>query len=127
MGRTILGPTENIKKIGRADLTEYINTHYKGPRFGNVIKIYKGLFIAFGVSYHNLFLNLVIAGSGGVPHDQLVKLANDHFGKMGFKYDKSEIPDLPAPCRYTGSEIKVREDSLPLAHVSKMTYFLQID
>ncbi|RXM36688.1 Mitochondrial-processing peptidase subunit beta [Acipenser ruthenus] len=32
LGRTILGPTENIKSINRNDLVEYITTHYKGPR-----------------------------------------------------------------------------------------------
>uniref|UniRef100_A0A8C1IT28 Peptidase (mitochondrial processing) beta n=1 Tax=Cyprinus carpio TaxID=7962 RepID=A0A8C1IT28_CYPCA len=32
LGRTILGPTENIKTINRGDLVEYITTHYKGPR-----------------------------------------------------------------------------------------------
>ena len=48
----------------------------------------------------------------------MVKFAEEHFGKIGHKYTKSEIPDFPAPCRYTGSEIKVREDSLPLAHIA---------
>jgi processing peptidase subunit beta len=93
LGRTILGPTENIKKIGQSDLVQYIESHYKGPRF-------------------------VIAGAGGVPHDQMVKFANEHFGKISTKYTKSEIPDLPKPCRYTGSEIRVRDDSLPLAHIA---------
>ena len=32
LGRTILGPTENIESIQRTDLVEYINTHYKAPR-----------------------------------------------------------------------------------------------
>ncbi|MGH0127861.1 UNVERIFIED_CONTAM: hypothetical protein FKN15_032530 [Acipenser sinensis] len=32
LGRTILGPTENIKSINHKDLVEYITTHYKGPR-----------------------------------------------------------------------------------------------
>uniref|UniRef100_A0A672K4Q5 Mitochondrial-processing peptidase subunit beta n=1 Tax=Sinocyclocheilus grahami TaxID=75366 RepID=A0A672K4Q5_SINGR len=32
LGRTILGPTENIKTINRGDLVEYITTHYKGPQ-----------------------------------------------------------------------------------------------
>uniref|UniRef100_A0A3B3C3M0 Peptidase, mitochondrial processing subunit beta n=1 Tax=Oryzias melastigma TaxID=30732 RepID=A0A3B3C3M0_ORYME len=32
LGRTILGPTENIRTINRGDLVEYITTHYKGPR-----------------------------------------------------------------------------------------------
>lgn len=47
LARTILGPTENIKTIGQAQLLDYINTHYKGPR-------------------------MVVAGAGGVPHEELV-------------------------------------------------------
>jgi len=29
LGRTILGPVENIKSISRKDLVQYISTHYK--------------------------------------------------------------------------------------------------
>merc|ERR1719383_1711881 len=43
LGRTILGPAKNIKSINRNDLTQYIKTHYKGPR-------------------------MVLAGAGGVTH-----------------------------------------------------------
>ena len=32
LGRTILGPAENIKKLTRDDLADYIATHYKAPR-----------------------------------------------------------------------------------------------
>lgn len=92
LGMTILGPTENIKKINRQDLVEYINTHYKGPR-------------------------IVLAGAGGVDHNELVKLANEHFGNIKATYDSSEVPELK-PCRFTGSDIRVRDDSMPLAHVA---------
>ncbi|XP_057338488.1 mitochondrial-processing peptidase subunit beta [Microplitis mediator] len=92
LGRTILGPTENIKSITRNDLVHYVKTHYGPPRF-------------------------VLAGAGGVDHNQLVELADKHFGKMkGPQYE--EIPPLLTPCRYTGSEIRVRDDSMPLAHVA---------
>lgn len=92
LGRTILGPTENIKSITRNDLVNYVKTHYGPPRF-------------------------VLAGAGGVDHAQLVDLADKHFGKMkGPIYD--EIPPTLVPCRYTGSEIRVRDDSMPLAHVA---------
>lgn len=58
-----------------------------------------------------------MAGAGGVEHNALVELANKHFGKMkGPEYD--EIPLLNVSCRYTGSEIRVRDDSIPLAHVA---------
>jgi mitochondrial-processing peptidase subunit beta len=32
LGRTILGPEENIKSITRQDLTGYMKKHYRGPR-----------------------------------------------------------------------------------------------
>ncbi|XP_067684904.1 mitochondrial-processing peptidase subunit beta-like [Haliotis asinina] len=91
LGRTILGPTENIQSIKRGDLVEYINSHYKGPR-------------------------IVLAAAGGVNHDSLVNIAKQHFGSIGTNYE-GEIPLLP-PCRFTGSEILVRDDSMPLAHVA---------
>lgn len=91
LGRTILGPTQNIKSINRDDLVHYISTHYKGPR-------------------------MVLAGAGGVNHDDLCKLAKQHFGKINNKYD-AEIP-LDKPCRYTGSDVRVRDDSMPFAHVA---------
>merc|ERR1712002_1182540 len=91
LGRTILGPTKNIKKMSRQDLVDYISTHYKGPR-------------------------IVLAGAGGVDHDSLVELADQHFKDLG----KAYVGDAPevAPCRFTGSEIRVRDDSMPLAHIA---------
>ncbi|KAF7998601.1 hypothetical protein HCN44_011009 [Aphidius gifuensis] len=92
LGRTILGPTKNIKSITKNHLVDYVKSNYGPPRF-------------------------VLAGAGGVDHNQLVELADKHFGKMkGPHYD--EIPPLVQPCRYTGSEIRVRDDSIPLAHVA---------
>lgn len=91
LGRTILGTTANINSITRNDLLNYVKTNYGPPRF-------------------------VLAGAGGVRHDELVRLAEQHFGKMqGPTYDK--IPPILQKCRYTGSEILVRDDSIPLAHV----------
>merc|ERR1712036_110882 len=49
LGRTILGPTKNIKSLTRDDLLHYISTHYKGPR-------------------------MVMAGAGGVNHQELCDL-----------------------------------------------------
>uniref|UniRef100_A0A2K6UW79 Mitochondrial-processing peptidase subunit beta n=1 Tax=Saimiri boliviensis boliviensis TaxID=39432 RepID=A0A2K6UW79_SAIBB len=66
LGRTILGPTENIKSISRKDLVDYITTHYKGPR-------------------------IVLAAAGGVSHDELLDLAKLHFGDS-LCTDKGEIP-----------------------------------
>jgi len=91
LGQTILGPTENIQSISRNDLVEYISNHYKGPR-------------------------IVLAASGGADHEKLCELAEKHLGGMTVGYD-GEIPILPQ-CRYTGSDIRIRDDSMPLAHVA---------
>lgn len=89
LGQTILGPTKNIKKISKADLQNYIKTHYQPSR-------------------------IVLAGAGGVDHQKLVDLANKNFSGL-----KNTVSDVElAPCRYTGSEIRVRDDSMPLAHVA---------
>ncbi len=32
LGRTILGPEENIRSITRQHLVDYLQTHYRGPR-----------------------------------------------------------------------------------------------
>ncbi|XP_006038463.1 mitochondrial-processing peptidase subunit beta [Alligator sinensis] len=90
LGRTILGPTENIKSINRNDLVEYITTHYKGPR-------------------------MVLAAAGGVSHDDLLDLAKDHFGNL--PSTEEGAPALP-PCRFTGSEIRIRDDKMPLAYIA---------
>jgi len=91
LGRTILGPAKNIKSINRDDLVHYIKTHYKGPR-------------------------MVLAGSGGVDHGKLCELASKHFATIGIDYEH-EIP-LDQHCRYTGSDVRIRDDGMPLAHVA---------
>ncbi|KAM4748131.1 mitochondrial-processing peptidase subunit beta [Rhinophrynus dorsalis] len=89
LGRTILGPTENIKSINRNDLVEYITTHYKGPR-------------------------IVLAAAGGVCHEELRQLAKYHFGNLPSTYEGETLP----LCSFTGSEIRVRDDKMPLAHIA---------
>jgi mitochondrial-processing peptidase subunit beta len=91
LGNTILGPTQNIKSIGKSDLQNYISTHYKTPR-------------------------IVLAASGGVKHNDLVNLAGKELNKMSSTFD-GKSTEL-ANCRFTGSEVRVRDDSLPLAHIA---------
>lgn len=93
LGRTILGPEENIKKITRDDLSSYIKTHYTGPR-------------------------MVIAAAGAVDHDELVKLAEKNFGSLSS--DPTTSTDLVKknPSIFTGSEVRIRDDDLPLCHLA---------
>lgn len=91
LGNTILGPTKNIKSITRQDLKDYIDTHYNTPR-------------------------IVLSGAGGVKHSELVQLAEKELGKLKNSFD-GNAPTL-SPCRFTGSEVRVRDDTLPLAHIA---------
>ncbi|CUH87628.1 Protease 3 precursor [Phaeobacter sp. CECT 5382] len=57
LGRTILGPAENISAFGREDLTRFVAEHY-GPG------------------------QMILSAAGAVDHDSLVKLAEEMFGDM---------------------------------------------
>uniref|UniRef100_A0A7N5JA26 Ubiquinol-cytochrome c reductase core protein 1 n=1 Tax=Ailuropoda melanoleuca TaxID=9646 RepID=A0A7N5JA26_AILME len=92
LAQAVEGPSGNVRKLSRADLTEYLSRHYKAPR-------------------------MVLAAAGGVEHQQLLDLAQKHFSSVSEAYEEDTVPTL-APCRFTGSEIRHRDDALPLAHVA---------
>lgn len=91
LGRSPLGTTNSVRSLTRKDLTDFTGTYYKPPR-------------------------MVLAGAGGVKHNELVTLGEKLFGGMSLNYE-NEIPTLVRP-RFTGSEIRARDDDLPLAHVA---------
>lgn len=92
LGLTILGPTENIKSIQRQDLVNYITDHYKGSR-------------------------MVLAGAGGVDHDKLVKLAEQHLGNIRNDYNGTDVAEvMPSGVRFTGSDIRIRDDDMPFIY-----------
>ena len=88
LGRTILGPEENIKSIQRDDLVEYIKKNYTGPR-------------------------MVLAAAGGVDHDQLVALAEKAFGSLPSERHVTK----DAAAKFVGSEIRLRDDDMDEAHI----------
>lgn len=92
LGRTILGPEENIKNLTKADLTNYIQTHYTANRF-------------------------VIAGAGAVDHKQLTELTEKHFGKLPSTPAASAATAVE-PAIFTGSDKRIRFDSMGEAHVA---------
>uniref|UniRef100_A0A287AJH5 Ubiquinol-cytochrome c reductase core protein 1 n=1 Tax=Sus scrofa TaxID=9823 RepID=A0A287AJH5_PIG len=92
LAQSVEGPSENVRKLSRADLTEYVSQHYKAPR-------------------------MVLAAAGGVEHRQLLDLAQKHFSSLSGTYVEDAVPAF-TPCRFTGSEIRHRDDALPLAHVA---------
>ncbi|CAE7906227.1 mppB [Symbiodinium sp. KB8] len=92
LGRTILGPVQNIQSITRDDLTSFVKNNYTGPR-------------------------VVIAGAGAVEHQQLVDLGEKHFGKLP-KVGESSVSRLSDKAVFTGSEIRHREDTIPFVHTT---------
>ena len=89
LGRTILGPDENIRNLTRNDLQSYINTHYTANRF-------------------------VIAGAGAVDHKQLVDLTEKHFGGLP-TFSTEGANFKPEPAIFTGSDKRIRYDSMSVS------------
>ncbi|GAA5913563.1 mitochondrial processing peptidase [Sporobolomyces salmoneus] len=95
LGRTILGPKENILSISRDDLSNYIKTNYTADR-------------------------MVLVGTGGIEHSSLVELAKNHFGSLPtssspIKLGESTNKEKPS---FIGSEVKVRDDTMPTCNVA---------
>jgi processing peptidase subunit beta len=59
---------------------------------------------------------MVLVGSGGVPHQQLVELAEKYFAQVpssptGFS-KQAALPD------FVGSEVRMRDDTMSTAHIA---------
>lgn len=97
LGRTILGPAENIQSIQRDDLVDYIKTNYTADR-------------------------MVLVGAGGVPHAQLVELAEKHFSGLPTKPYSAASSKIAAAQKakpdFVGSEVRIRDDTLPTANIA---------
>ncbi|KAH7920303.1 hypothetical protein BV22DRAFT_1098366 [Leucogyrophana mollusca] len=94
LGRTILGPKENILSIKRDDLDSYIKTNYTADR-------------------------MVLVGAGGVDHQELVKLAEKHFSSLPVSPNPIPLGRLAHPrSSFVGSEVRLRDDDVPCAHVA---------
>ena len=67
LGRSILGPTENVSRFTQANLAQFIQEHYSPDR-------------------------LILAAAGGVTHEEMVKLAEEKFGHMSAR-EQTEFED----------------------------------
>lgn len=90
LGRTILGPAENVKSITKEDLQNYISTHYTPSR-------------------------MVIAASGAVKHEEIVKLVEKLFTKLSDSSATTSELAAKEPAIFTGSEFRNIDDDAPLA------------
>jgi processing peptidase subunit beta len=89
LARTILGPEENIRSIQKSDLQKYIADNYTADR-------------------------IVLAAAGGIDHDEMVGLAEKLFSDLPSGTGSLNV----APARFTGSEVRARDDSMDLAHIA---------
>ncbi|KAF1831311.1 hypothetical protein BDW02DRAFT_572154 [Decorospora gaudefroyi] len=97
LGRTILGPKENIQSIQRTDLENYIKTNYTADR-------------------------MVLVGAGGIPHEQLVDLAEKYFASLPSEphdySSKSIAAEQKARPDFVGSEVRLRDDTMGTANIA---------
>ncbi|XP_022144444.1 probable mitochondrial-processing peptidase subunit beta, mitochondrial isoform X2 [Momordica charantia] len=90
LGRTILGPAQNIRTITKDHLQSYIQTHYTAPR-------------------------MVIAASGAVKHEDFVEQVKKLFTKLSSEPTTASQLVAKEPAIFTGSEVRIIDDDVPLA------------
>ncbi|KAL2016363.1 hypothetical protein VTK56DRAFT_3821 [Thermocarpiscus australiensis] len=94
LGRTILGPRENIRDITRTELVNYIKNNYTADR-------------------------MVLVGAGGVPHQQLVEMAEKYFSKLPSKAPETSAYILSKKKPdFIGSDVRIRDDTIPTANIA---------
>merc|ERR1711865_171946 len=91
LGRTILGPEENIRSITQEDLRKYTDTHYTAPR-------------------------MVFAGAGAIEHEQMVDLASKTFDKLPAGNSSSEVSTELAQHKFTGADARFIDQSMKDVH-----------
>ncbi|GAA99099.1 uncharacterized protein L969DRAFT_103147 [Mixia osmundae IAM 14324] len=95
LGQTILGPKESILSIQKSDLEAYIKENYVADR-------------------------MVLVGAGGVDHNELVKLAEKHFGSLPTSANPLPLGQL-APAKksdFIGSDVRIRDDTMPTINLA---------
>lgn len=88
LGRPVLGIKETVEQLTAEDLIAFQKQNYGADR-------------------------MVLVGSGDVDHDTLVKLAEQKFG--GLQSAAAVASSKPV---FTGSEIRLRDDTLPQARIA---------
>lgn len=90
LGKTVLGPVNNVKSITKEDIQEYISSHCAAHR-------------------------MVISASGAVKHDDVVEQVNKVFTKLSANPSTTSQLVASDPVNFTGSEVRMIDDDLPLA------------
>ncbi|KAG7561890.1 hypothetical protein FFLO_02707 [Filobasidium floriforme] len=89
LGQTILGPKDHINSISQGDLQSYINTNYTADR-------------------------MVLVGAGAVDHQELCKLATEHFASLPQSSNPIALGQGAQPKTvFSGAEVRIRDDTMP--------------
>ncbi len=80
LGRPIMGTPESVSSFTADNIRSYLSDHYHGP-------------------------NMVLAASGSVNHDEIVKMAEERFSGFG----ASPVRE-PETCHYTGGDVRIKKD-----------------
>jgi processing peptidase subunit beta len=87
LGQTILGPKDHINSISQGDLQSYINTNYTADR-------------------------MVLVGAGAVDHEELCKLATEHFASLPQSSSPIPLGQAAQPKTiFSGAEVRIRDDT----------------
>lgn len=89
LAHSLLGTTETINGLTREDLLDFRRDYLVGPQ-------------------------MVLSSAGGVSQDSLAQLATKHFNKCDGSNAFAHPTDY---CRFTGSEMRVRDDDMKHAHI----------
>jgi mitochondrial-processing peptidase subunit beta len=60
---------------------------------------------------------MVLVSAGGVPHEEVVKLAEKHFGKIPPSGSSLSLNEKAKP-KFVGSEVRIRDDTMQHAHIA---------
>jgi hypothetical protein len=87
LGRTILGPEENIKNMTRDHIVNYIQANYVAPR-------------------------MVVVAAGNVDHDAFTAQVAKAFAATPENPSGPSVITSQSPAWFTGSDIRVRDDDV---------------
>lgn len=90
LAQRVIGSSKNVRKFDKCFATNFLCQHYQP---------YK----------------LCIASSGFVDHDAMVGWTD---ARLGHLVGEAACQSDDGPCRFTGSQIIYRDDSMPFAHVA---------
>lgn len=88
LAKTVMGPSCNLYNFNCKTIPTYMNRFYDAER-------------------------TILVGVGGVKHEQMVALGNTYLGKL----EPTKCMDTDI-YRFTGSEVRYRNDSMPVANVA---------